>query len=285
MPVQVVSSLQKRVDLQAKKLTNARYTGRFMTTNSEGGSNRRDFLQTAGAAGLTTSLFTGNVKGANDRVAVGFIGLGAMGSGNLGYAHEGPEVQPVALCDVYEPHLERAAGGRRARAATQPKAVKRFPRDPRRQVDRRRLHLDARPLARLHDGGGLQGRQGRLRREARLRVRGRRPEDGPGGAQVQTRRAGRHHAALRRLLQEGRGDRRQSGVARRDHVLPHLPERAPPSRRATAIRPTAQPPAGLDWDMWLGPAPKVPFNANRWGVEKQRPSRPSAISGITPAAR
>jgi predicted dehydrogenase len=28
-------------------------------------------------------------------------------------------------------------------------------------------------------------------------------------------------------------------------------------------------PAGLDWDMWLGPAPKVPFNLNRWGVGVQ----------------
>jgi predicted dehydrogenase len=26
-------------------------------------------------------------------------------------------------------------------------------------------------------------------------------------------------------------------------------------------------PAGLNWDMWLGPAPAVPFNANRWGVK------------------
>jgi predicted dehydrogenase len=26
-------------------------------------------------------------------------------------------------------------------------------------------------------------------------------------------------------------------------------------------------PPGLDWDMWLGPAPKVPFNLNRWGVK------------------
>jgi predicted dehydrogenase len=26
------------------------------------------------------------------------------------------------------------------------------------------------------------------------------------------------------------------------------------------------PPPGLDWDMWLGPAPQTPFNQNRWGV-------------------
>ena len=75
-------------------------------------NTRRELLSGAAAA-FTTSLFTGRVRGANDRVAVGFIGLGAMGSGNLGYAMKVPEAQPVALCDVYQPHLERAEAAAR----------------------------------------------------------------------------------------------------------------------------------------------------------------------------
>src|SRR3954464_4984800 len=87
-------------------------------------ATRRQVLTTAAAA-FTTSLFTGNVKGANDRVAVGFIGLGAMGSGNLGYAMKVPEAQPVALCDIYEPHLERAQAAA-AKGGLQPKATRDF---------------------------------------------------------------------------------------------------------------------------------------------------------------
>ena len=92
--------------------------------HSRYGIPRRDVL-TAAATTFTTSLFTGNVKGANDRIAVGFIGLGAMGSGNLGYAMKVPDVQPAALCDVYEPHLERAQDAAR-KGGFQPKAVRDF---------------------------------------------------------------------------------------------------------------------------------------------------------------
>jgi len=54
---------------------------------------RRNLLKGAAAA-LTTSLFTGRVKGANDRVASGHIGIGAMGSSNLVFALKLPDVEP-----------------------------------------------------------------------------------------------------------------------------------------------------------------------------------------------
>src|ERR1035438_9261950 len=85
---------------------------------------RRDVLTAAGTV-FTTSLFTGRVKGANDRIAVGFIGVGAMGSSNLSYAMQVREAQPVAVCDVYEPHLDRAVAAAK-KGGVQVKAVKDF---------------------------------------------------------------------------------------------------------------------------------------------------------------
>jgi predicted dehydrogenase len=34
--------------------------------------------------------------------------------------------------------------------------------------------------------------------------------------------------------------------------------------------PDEKPPVGLDWDLWLGPAPERPFNVNRWGIAPNR---------------
>src|SRR5437763_16853671 len=70
-------------------------------------TERRDFIRTAGAA-LTTQIFTGAVKGANDRVSAAFIGMGRMGSANLGVAMKKPNVEVVAVCNVYQPHLKKA---------------------------------------------------------------------------------------------------------------------------------------------------------------------------------
>jgi hypothetical protein len=93
-------------------------------------ADRRDFLKTAGAA-FTASIFTGRLIGANDRPTAGFIGVGVMGSENLGVAlKHGVEVK--AVCDVYQPHLERA-GAIVARIGQKAKEVK-FSRNPCRQV-------------------------------------------------------------------------------------------------------------------------------------------------------
>ena len=73
-------------------------------------TRRRDFFKAAGGAALTSSLFTGQIKGANDKVNVAFIGVGRMGSGNAGYAAKVPGFETVAVCDVYQPALERFAG-------------------------------------------------------------------------------------------------------------------------------------------------------------------------------
>jgi len=53
-----------------------------MTTES---ADRRAFLKAAGGAALTSSLFTGKLKGANDKVNIAFIGVGRMGSDNIGH--------------------------------------------------------------------------------------------------------------------------------------------------------------------------------------------------------
>ena len=70
-------------------------------------SDRRGLLR-AGAAALTTSLFTGKIRGANDKVNVAFIGTGKMGSANIGYAGKTPGIQIVSVCDIYQPALEKA---------------------------------------------------------------------------------------------------------------------------------------------------------------------------------
>ncbi len=54
-----------------------------------------------------------------------FIGMGRMGLSNLEYAMQQPNLQVVALCDVYQPNLDKAmskAGGR----GQNPRAVRDF---------------------------------------------------------------------------------------------------------------------------------------------------------------
>ena len=71
-------------------------------------SQRRDFLAKSAAAIFTTNIFTGQVRGANDKIQAAFIGMGRMGRSNLQAAMKQDNLEPVAVCDIYKPHLEEA---------------------------------------------------------------------------------------------------------------------------------------------------------------------------------
>ncbi len=74
------------------------------------GISRRQFLQTTG--GILAAPYAFALTGApppSDRLSVGFIGVGNMGSGHLGGFLGNSDVQVVAVCDVKSDKLEAAA--------------------------------------------------------------------------------------------------------------------------------------------------------------------------------
>ncbi|MBE3070744.1 MAG: Gfo/Idh/MocA family oxidoreductase, partial [Planctomycetes bacterium] len=92
-----------------------------MSGESKGmaGSTRREFLRTTAAASvavLTSALPGASLRaaGANERLGVGYIGCGGRAGAHMGcikYLRDEQKVpvEPVAVCDVYRPRMERAA--------------------------------------------------------------------------------------------------------------------------------------------------------------------------------
>ena len=67
-------------------------------------STRRGFLGTMTA--LTAASYN-RVLGANDRVGIGFIGFGLIGKQHIyNFKKSFPDVDRVAMCDVYKPRVE-----------------------------------------------------------------------------------------------------------------------------------------------------------------------------------
>src|SRR5262245_51064652 len=70
---------------------------------------RRDFGKAAGLAGLGTAFSAGRVLGANERIRLGFIGLGNRGDQVLDAFLEHKDCQVTAICDIQQPYLDFAA--------------------------------------------------------------------------------------------------------------------------------------------------------------------------------
>lgn len=64
--------------------------------------SRRSF-----AAGAVTAVASSRVLGANDRIRLGIVGAGARGAGHLRDFSRRPDTEVVALCDVYRSKAER----------------------------------------------------------------------------------------------------------------------------------------------------------------------------------
>lgn len=229
--------------------------------------DRRQVLSAASAA-FTTSLFTGNVKGANDRVAVGFIGLGAMGSGNLSYSMKVPGIQPAALCDVYQPALERAEAAARKGGIDGIKTVKDFREIiADKSIDAVCVSTPDHWHAYMTVEACKAGKDVFVEKPACVYV-----EEG----QKMVAAARKYQRVVQAgTMQRSGGYFKKAAELVKSGVLGevtfcHTWQAGMTPEKGYGTPADSAPPAGLDWEMWLGPAPKVSFNANRWGVESAR---------------
>jgi predicted dehydrogenase len=72
-------------------------------------NTRREFFQVTGALGFASQLTAQDAKvSPNSRIRIATIGFGGMGSGDTHYALSIPGVELAAVCDVYDGRLTRA---------------------------------------------------------------------------------------------------------------------------------------------------------------------------------
>lgn len=227
---------------------------------------RRDILKGAGAA-LTTALFTGRVKGANDRIAIGFIGLGAMGSSNLSFAMKLPDVQLVSVCDVYQPTLDKAVADA-DKGGIKVKAIKDFREMiADKSIDAVCISTPDHWHAYMTVEACKAGKDVFVEKPASVYVE-------EGLKMVQAARKYKRVVQAGTMQRSGGYFKKAAEIVRSGLIgevtFCHTWQTGRPNKKGFG-RPADGPvPDGLDWDMWLGPAPKVPFNLNRWGVGVQQ---------------
>ena len=231
--------------------------------------DRREFIKsTAGGAIAAGIAFrpqssSARIQGANDRIIAGFVGTGRQGEGNLKGFLKHKDVQVAALCDCYAPNLEKAA--------SHVPMAERFT-DFRRLLDRQ--DIDVVVVSTPDHWHALQmimacqaGKDVYVEKPISLTI-------DEGKKMVQSAR--KHNRVVQVGTQQRSGDHFQKAI----EIV-----RSGRIGKITFVRtwnfgnqhpggignpPDSDPPSGLDWDMWLGPAPKVPFNANRFGVFPDR---------------
>lgn len=197
----------------------------------------------------------------SDRVRIGLIGCGgiSVADSNAFMAH--PECDIAAICDVDDTMIAKTQERLKKLGRKQPDAVKDF----RRIIDRKDIdvclictpdHWHALPAIAAFQAGkdayvekplATTVEESRAVRDAARRYNR--------IAQMGTHwRSGEHYAEAVEMVRSGKiGKVRQ---VRCFAYLDWIGDIGNP--------PDGTPPAGVDYDMWLGPAPKRPFNPNRF---------------------
>jgi predicted dehydrogenase len=220
--------------------------------------NRRRFLaaSTVAAGWLVggAPAIRGAEKGRRYRTAL--IGSGWWGMNILREALRAGQSQVVALCDVDQGQLESSVDELKALTADEPKLY----RDYRELFDREQVEIAiiATPdhwhalntLAALEAGAHVfvEKPTGHTVRESRAMVEAARQAD----RVVQVglhRRIGPHHVSGMEFLRSG-----QVGKIGMVRMFVHN------AGKAESPTPNSEPPPGLDWDLYCGPAPLRPFN-------------------------
>ncbi len=216
--------------------------------------SRRSSLRVAASA-ITAASYK-RLLGANDRVQVGFIGYGLIGSQHVHDFSNQPDVDMAAMCDVYQPRLEQgvAACGQKATPYS----------DFRKMLDNKDLqaivvstpdHWHA-LMTIMACGAGkdvyVEKPLTLFVKEGRWMVQAARKYDRV--VQVGTQqRSGKHYQKAKELLESGYiGQIVSTRGASYRNIMPGFG--APPD---------GPPPNDFDYDMWLGPAPKRPYNPKR----------------------
>jgi predicted dehydrogenase len=215
---------------------------------------RRHFARSAIAL---SALGAARVQGANERLRFGLIGSGGRGRQDWETFLKQPEVEPVAVCDVYRPFLKQGVAMAEGRA----KAYKDF----RELLDRKDIdavivaapdHWHAAITIAACEAGkdvycekplSLTVVEGR-KMVAAARKHNRIVQAGS------QQRSGAHYAQAAKLIQDG-------GIGAVHRIRAGMQRNIYPGLKPTALQSglTDQ----LDWDMWLGPAPARAFDPFR----------------------
>ncbi len=218
---------------------------------------RRDFSRSAAISALSYS----QILGANDRVQLGYVGLGNRGD----QVHEGfleyGDARTAAICDLKTPYLDLAEKKARDRGHDTPKRYG----DWRQLVEDKTLdavviatpdHWHALQMIEACNAGKdvycekplsltvLEGRKMVEAAERNKRV-----------VQVGIQRRSAKFLQEAAAFVQGGGLGKVT-VAQGFHLTNEWPT-------GLGAAPEGPPPSEAEWEAWLGPAPKVPYNRNR----------------------